>query len=236
MIEIGTSGVLPFVACAVLLAAAVIPLLGIQIPQEKSGESQKPTRHAAAILMVFPGLIVVGLSAGFADHGPQGLLPPFALEMGATVHAVSLMLFAMALGRALFVVPIGMLAARSSAERVLAGCAAATAVLVTGVYLVWAHAQVVLVLWFALGALFDAFYALGMTWIGHRIPAPDLPAANTAFVVLHSLGGFGGAALLGAAMDWWGPSGYPLTVAVVSAMVTILAMASVARALEKRLD
>lgn len=221
---IGTGGVLPFITCAALLAAAAIPLLWMQGAAARWEGFRQPTRHAGAILMASPGLIALGLAAGFADHGPQSLLPPFALNMGATVHAVSMMLFAMALGRALFVVPIGMLADRSSTERILALCAGATAVLIIGVYLLWAHAWVALALWFVLGAMFDAFYALGMTWIGHRVPASDLPAANTAFVVLHSLGGFGGAALLGAVMDWWGPAGYPIAISVFAAAVALLWM------------
>ena len=224
MTVIGTGGVLPFITCAALLAAAAIPLLWMQSTAARWEESKHSTPHAGAILMTFPGLILLGLAAGFVDQGPQSLLPPFALNMEATVHAVSLMLFAMALGRALFVVPIGLLADRSSPERVLALCAGATAVLIVGVYLLWAHAWVTLVLWFVLGALFDAFYALGMTWIGHRVPAPDLPAANTAFVVLHSLGGFGGAALLGAVMDWWGPVGYPIAISLFAAAVALLWM------------
>ncbi|SBP87591.1 MFS transporter [Thiomonas delicata] len=226
---IGTGGVLPFVTCAALLGVAATPLLWMQDSETRTEEAQQPPRHAAAILMAFPGLIVLGFAAGFADHGPQSLLPPFALDMGATVHAVSLMLFAMALGRALFVVPIGILADRSSLERVLAACAATTAVLVVGVYLLWSHVWVALILWFILGALFDAFYALGMTWIGHFVPAPDLPVANTAFVVLHSLGGFGGTTLLGAVMDWWGPVGYPLAISGFAVPVALLWMQAAGR-------
>ena len=220
MNSVGTTGALPFVLCAALLWMGSAPLLLVRLPALTSQESASP--RFRSIVSAFPGLIAIGLAAGFADHGPQGLLPPFALTMGATVHAVSLMLFALACGRALFVLPIGMLADRHPVDWVLAGCAAGTALLVGGIYLLWSHAAIVLALWFALGALLDAFYALGMALIGHRVQTQDLASANTAFVVLHSLGGFAGAALLGGAMDGWGPIGYPVVVAAVSLALTVL--------------
>lgn len=56
-------------------------------------------------------------------------------------------------------------------------------------------------------ASFDVFYALGVALIGTRFANHELAAANTVFVVLHSMGGFGGSVLVGWAMDATGPVG-----------------------------
>lgn len=210
---VGEAGALPFVTCSALLLLGSAPLFLLRgIEPEREETAPPPVRK---VIRTLPLLVIVGLVAGFADHAPQGMLPAFALAQGSSVHRLALMLFALGAGRALFVVPIGMLADRFSVTRVLATCSLISVGLIWALLMAWGQASLVYATLFVLGASFDAFYALGVALIGTRFANHELAAANTVFVVLHSLGGFGGSVLVGGAMDVAGPIGYVASIAAV---------------------
>ena len=66
-------------------------------------------------------------------------------------------------------------------------------------------------------------FIVGLTLPGERFRDVELVAANAVFALLFGLGGFAGPFLAGAAMDCFGPPGFPAALIAVAALYTVFA-------------
>ena len=212
----GIEGMRPFaVAAGLLLLAAVPPLLGRRcVPA--GGVRADGGGWSWALFGVAPGTIFAGFTAGFAEISLFTLLPLYGQGAGLGQAAAVMMVSVFAAGGLVWQLPLGWLADRAGAGRVLVGAslvcllfafgfdAAASA----GAWPLWP----LLFLW---GGATSGYYTLGLTQIGHKFPPADLAHANVLFIMAYTVGTITGPSLAGAALDLWPRHGLPLTVALL---------------------
>jgi len=117
------------------------------------------------------------------------------------------MLFAVAAGNVLLQVPIGMLADRISADRLLI---AVSFVALAGLFLMPFLQPMGGSRWpflFVWGGSLGGFYTLSLTLVGRRFSREELPGANAAFVIVYEVGGMLGPMASGLGIDLWNPHG-----------------------------
>lgn len=219
---VGTEGTWPFLIMGGLFAIGVIPLLLLRriTPafdgSERSGGLLSMARAA-------PLVVIIGCAAGFADVGLPAMFTAFSLASGTSAAGALDLLFWLGLGRLCLQLPLGFLADRFDRRlvlgiaAVLCGTIAASLPFVLGS----AAAYPVMVLW---GGCIDGFYAIGLAIIGERFARDRLAAANTLYVMTHSVGSFASAPLIGQAMDMSGPIGYPVVITmfcIITAFATL---------------
>ena len=66
-----------------------------------------------------------------------------------------------------------------------------------------------------------ATFTVGLTLVGERFRDVELVAANAVFSLLFGLGGLAGPFLAGAAMERFGPPGFPAALLTVTAQCTL---------------
>ncbi|MEE8275398.1 MAG: MFS transporter [Alphaproteobacteria bacterium] len=207
----GNAGWTPFVIGAVVVGLGAIPLAfarGIVPPVEG-----KPSGGPMHFLRLAPTLMLAGLMYGLIDSAVLSFLPLYGLSHGlAEATAVSL-LTVLIVGMVLGQLPIGYLADKLDPRTMIVACTVVTlgAALLLPLAIGRPALQwPLLVVW---GAALGGFYTLGMIMMGQRFRGADLAAVNAAFVVLWGVGGIGGPAITGTAMDLFGPDALPAFVA-----------------------
>jgi len=238
----GTRGAMPFVVGAVCLALTLVPLIVLpRVVSPRSagspGAAHTPARvHTAgrslrALLACLPAAPVVMLAAataGLVESADISLLPLYGLHEGLDERTALLLLTVFLTGNVALQLPIGLLADRYGRRRLLAICAAASAL---GPLLLPNVIGVSVLLWplvFVWGGTLYAFYAQGIALLGKQFPVAALADANTLFVMIYCVGGVIGPSLGGLALDAWPHRGLPLLVASAAALllVGIVAMAA----------
>jgi len=202
---IGTRGIAPFAAGAVMLLAAIVPVMLARdhAPPIDSG-SQK---SVYSVIAIAPAAFAAALVFGAMDAGMFGLLPVYAVRSGYTEAHAALCVTAMSVGSIVFQYPLGWLTDRMNRQHLLALCAAtgivgaavtpfavSTPLLMYFVMLVW-------------GGWVLGIYSVGLTLLGERFKGADLASANAGFIMSYCMGLLAGPAIEGAALDAWNPHG-----------------------------
>jgi len=233
----GTRGAMPFVVGAVCLALTLAPLLALPrlAPVGRTAHGAAGARSALhsvrALLACLPAAPVVMLAAataGLVESADISLLPLYGLHEGLDERQALLLLTVFLTGNVALQLPIGMLADRFGRRRLLAVCAAASAL---GPLLLPSVLGLPVLLWpllFVWGGTLYAFYAQGIALLGKEFPAAALADANTLFVMIYCVGGVIGPSLGGLVLDAWPHRGLPVLVA--SAAVLLLAGLAIASA------
>jgi MFS family permease len=149
-----------------------------------------------------------------------GLLPIYLSAVGLAAMA-SWLMSGLMIGVILAQMPIAWLADRLGRSTVMAGC---NLIALAGVGCLLAFSGPMwLALWlFVVAACSGAFYPLGLSVLGERVPASGLARANAWYLSINCLGSLTGPAISGAAMDWLGP--HALFLAGGGAIVLVLAV------------
>ncbi len=219
----GTEGWLPFLATAVLIALAGIPLIW------SSGLSPvfegRSSFGVLSFFLVAPTLVAAVFLSAFKEMSMGAMLPVYGVRNGMTEGAAAAMLTASYVGALLFQLPIGWLADRMNRYLLLIlliVCGlAGTLLLPTMVGFDRPFMWLGLGLWIG---LFTGTYIVAMTIVGQRFQGADLVTANASFGFLWGLGMLVGPFLSGSAMDVWDPHGFPGVLAAVTAMVLAVAL------------
>jgi MFS family permease len=155
---------------------------------------------------------------GLIDSAVLSFLPLYGLSHGLAEGAAVSLLTVLIAGSVLGQIPIGWLADKLDARSMIIACTVlslASALLLPLAIGRPALQWPLLVIW---GAALGGFYTLGMIMMGQRFRGADLAAVNAAFVVLWGVGGIGGPAITGTAMDLFGPDALPAFVAAACLM------------------
>jgi len=142
-------------------------------------------------------------SQGFLEGGMVGHLAVYLLYLGMSEDAASWVVAGIMIGVIVFQVPVAWLADRFGRSGALLGCYAATAAALAVMPFCGPSASLVAALLVA-GACSTAFYPLGMTLLGERVPATAMARGNARFLAFNCLGSLIGPAVAGAAMDLCG--------------------------------
>lgn len=200
----GVGGWTPFILAAalVLLAMGAIAMARGDSPylDPKGHKSPFPYVRAA------PLAILAGLMYGAIETGIFGLLPVFGVRSGFSEGMAAAQLTVIAAGNILLQYPVGWLADKAPARRVLMLCAV-TGVL-GGVLLPLVKDSVLIwPLLFIWGGTITGMYTVALTMLGQKYTGLALASANAALIIAYNAGAMGGPPMLGQAMDLVDPNG-----------------------------
>ena len=170
-------------------------------------------------------------SQGFLEGGMVGHLAVYLLYLGMSEGATSWVVSGIMIGIIVFQVPVAGLADRFGRTGALLACYAATIVALVVMPFCGASAWLVAALLVA-GACSTAFYPLGVTLLGERLPPTALARGNARFLTFNCLGSLVGPAVAGAAMDLFGKRA--LFVAGQGAVLLVLGTWGIQRYIERR--
>ncbi|MEN3976940.1 MFS transporter [Emcibacter sp. SYSU 3D8] len=200
----GVDGWTPFIVAALLVLVAIgaITMARSDRPylDPKGHKSPLPYMRAAPIA------ILAGLMYGAIETGIFGLLPVFGVRSGFSEGMAAAQLTVIAAGNILLQYPVGWLADKAPARRVLMLCA------VTGVLggLLLPAVKDSLLMWpllFFWGGTITGMYTVALTMLGRKYTGLALASANAALILAYNAGAMGGPPLLGQAMDLVDPDG-----------------------------
>ena len=197
--------------------AALVALSGVPLWLARREIPPAPSRERAAVAATFrrfPLLMLAATLGGINDMSMIALMPVYGVRTGLTPENAALLLSVYMAGTIALQLPMGWLADHADRRRVLLCAATVTAALAflypftAGTWLLWP----VLFVW---GGCALALYTVSLALVASRTEAGGLAAANAAFVMLYEMGSLSGPTVTGAAMDAFGPSGLPWTLAAI---------------------
>ncbi len=227
----------PFLAGIGAVAVAVLFLLPtrlIDVRIRVGREARAPLARLLAVFAVAPTVLLSSGMFGVAEGGIQSFAHLYTMDvLGAQYRATGYaVIWVGAVGAIFFQYPAGWLADRIDRGWLLTGCVSTTVVaialfpwLIHGASGPW-WSPSALALWAVVvvwGGAMGATFTVGLTLLGERFRDVELVAANAVFSLLFGLGGLAGPFLVGAAMDRFGPSGYPASLLAVTALYALFA-------------
>mgnify|MGYP000159199217 CR=1 FL=1 len=219
----GTSGLLPFVAGAILLVIAAVPML-LARADEPPRHGEETSLPILAYLVAAPLGTLAGLVFGAVEQGALSLLPIFGIRVGFGPPDAALLVSAVALGNVLLQIPLGIAADRYDRRWLLLACAAVGtggALLMPPVSGSFPTLLLVLFVW---GGFIAGLYTIGLTHLGARYRGKALAGANAAFVMMYSTGMLIGPTMMGAGLTTMGPAGLPYACAFLFAVFAAVAL------------
>jgi MFS family permease len=216
LLAIGTQGDLPFLVVTIMIAMAALPILLARrlVPALPAG----PAGGMRDAINRQPTVMGASLVSGVAIATVLSFILLYVQRTGVAENAALLMLFTVAAGNVLLQVPIGMLADRLRAERLLM---AVSCVALAGLFLMPFLQPMGALRWpflFVWGGSLGGFYTLSLTLVGRRFSRDELPGANAAFVIVYEIGGMLGPMAAGLGMDLWNPHGALVPLALAYAV------------------
>ena len=212
----------------------LLPTWRIDVRLRIGSESRAPFARLLAIFVMAPTVLLSSGMFGVVEGGIQSFahlytMDVLGLDFRATGYAV---IWVGAVGAIFFQYPAGWLADRIDRGWLLVGCVAIAAAAMalfpwllpgaTGLW--WTPAALalwaVVVIW---GGTMGATFTVGLTLVGERFRDMELVTANAVFSLLFGLGGLAGPFLVGAAMDRFGPPGFPTSMFSVAVLYALFA-------------
>lgn len=212
--QLGSDGVLPFVAGFAITLAAAVPVMAAW----RESPAISGAAHRSGLLsyiFLVPTATAAVLVFGAVETGGFALFPVYGNRIGYSEADAALLLTMIGLGNVLLQIPIGMISDRMADRRVLlAVCAAiglAGMIVLPMVSLDWYVVAAVLFVW---GGVVAGLYTVGLAHLGTRLTGRDLASANAAFVFCYGLGMLVGPQVIGAGMDILGTHGFAWSLAL----------------------
>jgi len=200
----GVGGCTPFV----LAAALVLVAMGAISMARGDSPYLDPMGHKSPLPYVraAPLAILAGLMYGAIETGIFGLLPVFGVRSGFSEGMAAAQLTVIAAGNILLQYPVGWLADKAPARRVLMLCAV-TGVVGGALLPVVKDSLLMWPLLFVWGGTITGMYTVALTMLGRQYTGLALASANAALIVAYNAGAMGGPPVLGQAMDLMNPDG-----------------------------
>ena len=203
---VGTTGWPPYLAGALLLSLASVPLLLARglLP----ALDDAPPRSFSIYLLALPVATFAGMTFGAVETGGFAILPVYGLRIGFDAESAALLVSIVAMGNVLMQLPLGLLADKMNKGTLLIiiailGCVGAALLPSFAASPIWF--QMLLFVW---GGVVGGLYTVGLAHLASRFEGPDLAGANAAFVVFYNVGLTIGPPAVGAAMDHANPHGF----------------------------
>lgn len=218
----GTGGWAPFLAGACCGLAALVPLstsrdeLPPRAHERGAHHATQPLAGSVRGFVRAAPLLVAGTAASaLADQVAMSLLPIFCLRHGMDVRTANVALISMVAGSMCLQYPMGWLADRFSVRTLYVGCALATAASALALALTVRAPPLFWAVTFLWGGTYYAIFTLALVMLGRRFSGNSLVAGNATFAATWGVGGLIGTPLAGAAMQRFGPVGFPATLVAI---------------------
>lgn len=221
---IGIDGTLTFIAPAVVVCIASIPIV---VGRNKAPPSRSEERaHPLDVLSFFrtdPMVLWAVVLFGAIEFGAMGLISVWAMRTGFDQVTAVNMVFWLAFGSLSFQLPMGWAADRYDRRKLMA--IAAVVSLVMPLVMIPFAGNVVIASgsMFIWGGMAVAFYSLSLTELGSRYRGETLARGNAALVLAYGLGALLSPAGFGLAMDSIPPNGLLWVAALAAAAYLTLA-------------
>ncbi len=221
LIATGTHGWLPFVAGAIFILLAGVPLAWArEVPQF---EERGAPVGLLSIVRGAPAMSLSMLLVSIIYMAGSALLPVYGVRLGLSQDAAALLVATMMAGSVLAQWPAGWACDRFMARRaVLIVCSTAGALFGMAIPLAidnWTIWPVV----FCWGGFSLSVYTVTMTLAGDRFKGTQLAQAMAVFGILWGMGALLGPAVGGAIMDLAGPHGLPVGLSAAAVAFALFA-------------
>lgn len=216
---VGIHGLLPFATACGLFVFASLPLLGSTAPPVHG----RSAFSIVSFIRQAPAIATATACFGLIEFGTFSLLPVYGVRLGLAEGQAATLLSAMALGQIGLQMPIGWLADRFGAYRMLKLCAIAGLAGPLAILFLPLSYLPLLLLLFLWGGTVAGLYALSLALVGGRYNGPSLVTANAALATLYGSGAILGPSGGGVAMDLWNPHGLIAVLALVAAIALLTA-------------
>ena len=219
---VGTEGATPFITIALVILAAgfLLVFFGRGLAPRVT---ERPSKGLLSFVLVAPAATLAGLAYGATETDIFNLLPVYGVRIGMTEQSAAFVLSIFAAGNILFQIPIGYWADRTDRRLVLMVCAAVGMVGALAIPAVsgsiWTFAPTL----FVFGGVVVGLYTVGLTLLGERFRGADLASANSAFVLMYSVGALAGPPVSGYAMELWDPHGLVIAIGGISGLYLLVA-------------
>lgn len=231
LLATGLEGWLPYVTCAAIIAAGIVPLV---LVRRRAARYPLPSARLRMVLAFFLGApllaVVVGTYAVF-DAAALTLLPVYGVEVGWTPEQGALAVSVFLVGMVVSQVPVGWLVDRFGRSAVLIACCGVTAAGLVALPASHALAWLPWAVLFVIGGTSYALYTASLAVLGARYRDGRLVAGSAGFALLYGLGAVLGPFVYGGLMEYSGPQAFPYAASV---MFVVLALAWVAFGLRRR--
>lgn len=204
----GTDGAAPFWAGAALVGLAGIPFTLARLAPPAMSKDESPS-HIWQWMKAAPIPLVAALLFGLLEAALLQLMPIYAVRAGNTAAQAALIMTIVGAGNLLLQLPLGWLADRMNRRTVLVICYGAASL--GAATLPFAIANTAL-LWpslFVWAGLLFGTYPIALAILGDEYAGRSLLEANSAYVMLYSLGSLVGPVILGVGMDLAPIYGFP---------------------------
>jgi MFS family permease len=210
----GIEGWTPFLAAAVIVLLAALPL---PLAQDGApGMAPAGRLDLWRLFRVGPATLLAVFMLAVFDSVNDSFLPLYGLRSGLDQDAAVTLLTIVLAGATLVQIPIGWLADRLDRRRMLIGLTLLAIVSLTAFPLVIGSIWLRWPLAVLYGCTVGGLWAVSLILVGERYRGGDVAAANTARGVLYGLGAFAGPALAGIAFDLWTPHGALAVIVLVA--------------------
>jgi len=201
----GIDGWPPFIANALITAAAILPLFGVGDIAQDFGRERGGS--PLAMFARAPFLLLVVALFGLYETALLTLLPIWGVREGLPTGIAAATVSVVYIGAIALQVPVGFLSDKVSRRAALLLCVSvglAGAALVPFIATSTAALFATLFIW---GGTASGIYPVALGMAGDRFRGSEMVALNAAIVMAYGLGSLTGPTLAGAAMDAWNPQG-----------------------------
>lgn len=220
LLTVGSEGLSPFLIVSILTLTSSVPIIVARklAPQV----TEKASRGLLTFLTVAPAATLAGLVYGATETNIFNMLPIYSMRVGQTAEIAALILAVFAMGNMLFNIPIGMASDKYDRRSVLLICAAFGFVGTALLPIISQNIYIFLPALFVFGGVVVGMYTVGLAMLGARFKGADLAAANSAFVLMYSVGALVGPPVAGVAMDVWDPHGLAIAMASICGLYLLI--------------
>jgi MFS family permease len=201
----GTEGWAPFIANAVITAAAALPLLGVG--NAAAGFGRERGASPLAMFLRAPFLVFTVAVFGLYETSLLTLLPIWGVREGLAAGAAASVVSAVYFGAIAAQVPVGWLSDKVGRRAALLLCGAVGMAGAALVPVAAGSPPVLFCVLFVWGGVAGGIYPVALGMAGDRFRNGELVAVNAAIVMAYGLGSLAGPTVGGAAMDAWNPQG-----------------------------
>jgi MFS family permease len=222
LLTVGTHGWPPFlvgIGAFIVCGACLASVLGRLPRVDEEGEKASVLGFLPLAWLLLAAVVV---AAGY-EQALLSLMPVFGAERGLPEADVSALLTAFIAGNIALQIPLGLLAERLTARRMLFVCGLASAV-GSALIPVLLDGPLIWPVVFVLGAVSFGIYTMALIELGERFSGTMLVAGNAAFSLMWGVGGIVVSPAVGAAMDLSGANGLPVSLTLICLALSAAAL------------
>ncbi|HKQ95196.1 MAG TPA: MFS transporter [Aestuariivirgaceae bacterium] len=218
---LGIEGYPPFLAGALVMFLAVIPISMVDEAVAKAADEEEEHVSVRDFMPKAPMLVLAIAIHAIFDGGMLAFLSVYGVRNGYDIGTAALLLTVLALGNVFFQIPIGLIADKTSKQGTVKWCFAIAALCMLLIPFFIAT-PVIWPLVCLVGAANFGIYTVGLALLGDRFRGTDLVAGTATFATAWGFGSFVGSLVSGWAIDIFGPDGFPYSLAAIFALYLVV--------------